>query len=122
MDSFGILGSDSEEEMSSKTDFIAALKLVHQQEGLITLSESDLPRYAPGWTHTTPSPSATLKSHSREITIATTTATSSTAMGNTTLKLKKVAKESRHPTAAMETFEFNDQDDQTRINTSITKK
>ena len=98
---FGILGSDSEEEMNLKSDFIAALKLVHQQEGIIALSESDLPRYAPVGTQ------QTTTSGMKNITTAN------------TLKLKK---KERHPTAAMETFEFNDQDDQTRISTSITKK
>ena len=108
---FGILGSDSEEEMNLKSDFIAALKLVHQQEGIIALSESDLPRYAPVGTQQTVSSGAT--GSMKNITIVT---------ANSTANPLKLKKKERHPTAAMETFEFNDQDDQTRINTSITKK
>ena len=60
-----ILGSDSEEEMSTKPDYIDALKMVHQLDGLnslvipknyffkflgtIILSQPDLPRYAPNY-------------------------------------------------------------------------
>ena len=41
-----IFGSDSEEEMFDKTDYIEQLNNVHKNNGYLDLSMADLPRYA----------------------------------------------------------------------------
>jgi len=92
-----ILGSDSEEEMSTKPDYIDALKMVHQLDGTIILSQPDLPRYAPNYNQL-----------------------NATNHGGF-IKLKKVSVATTKTTQNMSAFEFNDTDDSTRINTSITK-
>lgn len=40
-----IFGSDSEEEMFDKTDYIEQLNNVHKNNGFLDLSMTDLPRY-----------------------------------------------------------------------------
>jgi len=94
MESDKIQGSDSEEEMTSKSEYIAALRMVHQLDGTILLSQRDLPRYAPGYVQ---NPGSVPVSG--------------------IIKLKK--KQNKNNLA---TFEFSDKEDQTRINTAITKK
>ncbi|CAG5085589.1 Oidioi.mRNA.OKI2018_I69.PAR.g10935.t1.cds [Oikopleura dioica] len=48
MESFAVLGSDSEDEMTNKPEYIQALRDVQTFDGTISLSVADLPRFPPG--------------------------------------------------------------------------